>query len=264
MKSTAQFTLNGRPASLDTDDDRMLLWVLRTDLELTGTKYGCGEGICGACTVVVDGKAVRSCLTLLERVAGKDVVTIEGLARDGKLHPLQQAFIDHGAFQCGYCTSGMLLNAYALLLQQPRPSRDAIVGAHGAQPLPLRRPSDASSPPSRMRSTKWRRAMSAARDRPAHFSNCSAAASSCSFGLELDGLFARSGAPTPRTSTPTCVIGANGRVTVFSGKIEMGQGVMTSQAQMAGRGAGRALWRRSTWCWATPTAARGTWARSAR
>lgn len=128
MKSPIQFTLNGRPQSLDTDGDRLLLWVLRTDLALTGTKYGCGEGICGACTVVVDGEARRSCLTPLKDVAGAEVLTVEGLAKDGKLHPLQQAFIDHGAFQCGYCTSGMLLDAYALLRSDPQPSHDKIVG----------------------------------------------------------------------------------------------------------------------------------------
>jgi aerobic-type carbon monoxide dehydrogenase small subunit (CoxS/CutS family) len=127
MKRSIRFRLNGQPVALDTDDDRMLLWVLRTDLELTGTKYGCGEGLCGACTVIVDGKAVRSCKTSLKKVAGKEIVTIEGLARDGKLHPLQQAFIDHGALQCGYCTSGMLLDAYAFLRKNPKPSRDAIV-----------------------------------------------------------------------------------------------------------------------------------------
>jgi len=127
MKSSIRFTLNGRPITLDTDDDRTLLWVLRTDLDLTGTKYGCGEGSCGACTVIVGGKVVRSCKTALKHVAGKEVVTVEGLARDGKLHPLQQAFIDHGALQCGYCTSGMLLEAVVLLNENPQPSRDAIV-----------------------------------------------------------------------------------------------------------------------------------------
>ncbi|MGZ8831304.1 MAG: (2Fe-2S)-binding protein [Thermoanaerobaculia bacterium] len=127
MKRNIRFRLNGRPASVETDDARMLLWVLRTDLDLTGTKYGCGEGVCGACTVAVDGKAVRSCQAPLASVQGKSVTTIEGLERDGRLHPLQQAFIDHGGFQCGYCTSGVIMNAYALLQSQPRPSRDAIV-----------------------------------------------------------------------------------------------------------------------------------------
>ena len=140
MKTSIRFRLNGKPTILATDDERMLLWVLRTDLELTGTKYGCGTGLCGACTVIVDGKAVRSCQTPLKEVKNQEVVTIEGLARDGhrddidsnrgddgRLHPLQQAFIDHGALQCGYCTPGMLMNAYALLLQGRKPSHAAIV-----------------------------------------------------------------------------------------------------------------------------------------
>jgi len=127
MKTTVQFNLNGKPVSLETDDDRLLLWVLRTDLALTGTKYGCGEGICGACAVVINGEAQRSCLTPLKQVAGAELLTIEGLAKEGQLHPLQQAFIDHGAFQCGYCTSGMLMDAYALLNHEPNPSHDKIV-----------------------------------------------------------------------------------------------------------------------------------------
>lgn len=127
MKRAIHFRLNGRPVTLDTDDGRTLLWVLRTDLDLTGTKYGCGEGICGACTVGVNGVATRACQTALAAVDGKNVVTIEGLERDGKLHPLQQAFIDHGGFQCGYCTSGMLMNAWAFLQKTPHPSRTAIV-----------------------------------------------------------------------------------------------------------------------------------------
>jgi len=127
MKKKIQFGLNGRAVTLDADDEQMLLWVLRTDLALTGTKYGCGEGQCGACTVVVGGKAVRACTTALKHVAGKEVTTIEGLARDGKLHPLQQAFIDHGAFQCGYCTPGMLLEASAFLREHPKPTRQEIM-----------------------------------------------------------------------------------------------------------------------------------------
>jgi aerobic-type carbon monoxide dehydrogenase small subunit (CoxS/CutS family) len=126
MKSPIRFRLNGRPASLDTDDSRKLLWVLRTDLGLTGAKYGCGAGACGACTVLVDGKAVRSCVTPLSAVRNREVTTIEGLAPDGALHPLQQAFLDHGGFQCGYCTSGMILSAAALLHESPAPGREAI------------------------------------------------------------------------------------------------------------------------------------------
>ena len=117
------FRVNGKPVSLDTDEKRSLLWVLRGDLQLTGTKYGCGIGACGACTVVVNGEAKRACQTTLADVNGKSVTTVEGLEKNGKLHPLQQAFIDHGAFQCGFCTSGMLMNAYAYLQKHPHPSR---------------------------------------------------------------------------------------------------------------------------------------------
>lgn len=127
MSAKVQFTLNGRPASVETDPERTLLWVLRTDLQLTGTKYGCGEGQCGACTVVVDGRAVRSCLVPLRSVEGKTVITIEGLAENGKLHPLQSAFVAHDALQCGICIPGMLMNAYALLLRHPDPSREQIL-----------------------------------------------------------------------------------------------------------------------------------------
>lgn len=127
MKRTIRFRLNGKPVSLETESDRTLLWVLRNDYELTGTKYGCGEGVCGSCTVAVDGTAVRSCATPVAAVEGKDVITIEGLEKDGRLHPLQQAFADHGALQCGYCTPGMIMNAYALLQTKKQPSRETIV-----------------------------------------------------------------------------------------------------------------------------------------
>ena len=127
MRDTIRFTLNGKPVTLETDARRALLWVLRTDLELTGTKYGCGVGQCGSCTVVGDGKAVRSCQLNLGFVQGKKVTTIEGLAGGGTLHPLQHAFAEHGGFQCGYCTSGMIVNAYAMLLANPKPSTTEIV-----------------------------------------------------------------------------------------------------------------------------------------
>ena len=127
MAKSIRFQLNGRPVTLDTDENRTLLWVLRTDLELTGTKYGCGEGLCGSCTVLVDGSAVRSCMTSLKDVAGKSVTTIEGLAHGDELHPLQKAFAEHGGFQCGYCTPGMIMNAVGLLGKNPHPSRAAIV-----------------------------------------------------------------------------------------------------------------------------------------
>jgi carbon-monoxide dehydrogenase small subunit len=127
MERTISFTLNGKAARVTTDDERMLLWVLRGDLGLTGTKFGCGEGLCGACTVIVDKQAVRSCATPVKDVAGKQVTTIEGLSQDGRLSPLQDAFVKHHAFQCGYCTSGMIVNAHALLLKTPAPTRAQIV-----------------------------------------------------------------------------------------------------------------------------------------
>ena len=127
MQRTVSFTLNGRPKRLTVDEERMLLWVLRSDLGLTGTKFGCGAALCGACTVIVDKEAVRSCSIRVKDVAGKQVLTIEGLNKDGRLHPLQEAFLKHQAFQCGYCTSGMILNAYALLLKKPRPTRAEII-----------------------------------------------------------------------------------------------------------------------------------------
>jgi aerobic-type carbon monoxide dehydrogenase small subunit (CoxS/CutS family) len=132
MIRPVEFMLNRKRVRLETDDERILLWVLRSDLALTGTKYGCGESHCGACTVVVNGKAVRSCQTLFKEVAGKKVLTIEGLERNGKLHPLQQAFVEHEAFQCGFCTPGMVMNAYALLLERPSPSEaDILRGMEG-------------------------------------------------------------------------------------------------------------------------------------
>ena len=126
MQRTISFTLNGKPARVATDDERMLLWVLRYDLGLTGAKFGCGAALCGACTVIVDRQAVRSCATPVKNVAGKRVLTIEGLGQKD-LHPIQQAFLKHHAFQCGFCTPGMILNAYALLLRTPHPTRDEIV-----------------------------------------------------------------------------------------------------------------------------------------
>jgi aerobic-type carbon monoxide dehydrogenase small subunit (CoxS/CutS family) len=140
MERTISFTLNGKPTSVKVDDQRMLLWVLRSDLGLTGTKFGCGEALCGACSVIVGNEAVRSCVTPAKAVAGKHVLTIEGIGQSG-LHAVQQAFLSHHAFQCGYCTPGMIVNAYALLLKTPHPTREQIVrhmednlcrcGAHG-------------------------------------------------------------------------------------------------------------------------------------
>jgi nicotinate dehydrogenase subunit A len=127
MAETIEFTLNGQSVTVTTDGRRPLLWVLRTDLGLTGTKYGCGQAICGACTVLVDNKALRSCVQPVRNVAGKEVLTIEGLSRNGELHPLQKAFVEHDALQCGFCTPGMILTAYGLLQQNPEPTREEII-----------------------------------------------------------------------------------------------------------------------------------------
>ncbi len=127
MPNATTFTLNGKPVRLATDAQRSLLWVVRTDLKLTGTKYGCGEGHCGACTVLVNHVAQRSCLLKLKDVSGQEVVTIEGLAQNGKLHPVQKAFVEHDALQCGYCTPGMILTGVALLHANPQPTREQIV-----------------------------------------------------------------------------------------------------------------------------------------
>ncbi len=127
MSRTIRFKLNGQPKSLIVDRDRMLLWVLRTDFALTGAKYGCGEGFCGACTVLVDNEAVRSCQYPVSDIEGKEVITIEGLAESGKLHPLQKAFVHHDALQCGFCTPGMVLNAYSLLMKNPNPTKEEII-----------------------------------------------------------------------------------------------------------------------------------------
>jgi aerobic-type carbon monoxide dehydrogenase small subunit (CoxS/CutS family) len=127
MTDTISLTLNGKPTTLRVDRHRPLLWVLRTDLDLTGAKFGCGQGICGACTVLIDAEAVPACQTLVGEVAGSDVVTIEGLAQNGKLHTIQEAFVAHDALQCGFCTPGMILKAYSLLMSNPAPSHSDII-----------------------------------------------------------------------------------------------------------------------------------------
>lgn len=127
MTKLIRFSFNGKSTALEVDEERMLLWVLRTELGLTGTKFGCGEGFCGSCTVLVDGRPERSCQLPMSDVAGRKIVTIEGLAKDGKLNPVQMAFVDHDALQCGFCTPGMILNAYGLLLENPKPTRQQIL-----------------------------------------------------------------------------------------------------------------------------------------
>lgn len=121
--------INGAECQVDVPPDRKLLYVLRDNLGLTGTKYGCGEGMCGACTVLLDGKPVRSCLTPLSAVRGKKITTIEGLERHGQLHPVQEAFLRAEAFQCAYCTSGMIMSTVALLKQNPKPTETEIIRA---------------------------------------------------------------------------------------------------------------------------------------
>ena len=122
-----ELNINGRRQWIDVDRDEPVLAVLRNNFALTGTKYGCGEGQCGACTVLLDGKPVRSCQITVASAANKQITTIEGLERDGRLHPLQQAFIEETAMQCGYCTAGMIMAGVALLNTTPNPSRDDIV-----------------------------------------------------------------------------------------------------------------------------------------
>lgn len=129
MSSGVSFILNGKNVNLQEDDGRPLLWVLRTDLGLTGTKYGCGEGHCGSCRILLDKEVFPSCQLSLGDVAGRSVTTIEGLAKNGSLHPVQRAFVKEEALQCGYCTPGMIMTALALLYKNPSPGEDEILAA---------------------------------------------------------------------------------------------------------------------------------------
>ena len=126
MTVPLDLTINGRRHHIEADPSKTLLSVLREDVDLTGTKYGCGEGQCGACTVLLDGRPVRSCLTAVSAVGDRPVTTIEGLERDGTLHPVQAAFLAEGALQCGYCTAGMIMSAVGLLNRQGAPADDDI------------------------------------------------------------------------------------------------------------------------------------------
>jgi aerobic-type carbon monoxide dehydrogenase small subunit (CoxS/CutS family) len=129
MEQATQFTLNDTSVRVTADGERRLLWVLRSDLGLTGSKCGCGEGYCGACTVLVDGEPTHACQIPLKDVQGRNVVTIEGLAKNGTLHPVQQAFVEHDALQCGFCTPGMIMRAVALLQTNVTPNRSEILAA---------------------------------------------------------------------------------------------------------------------------------------
>ena len=126
MKKQINLKVNGEEHDIEIEPNRLLLQVLRDNLGLTGTKEGCSIGVCGACSVIIDGRLVSSCLTLAAGCAGKNIETIEGLAKDGKLHPLQQAFIEYGGFQCGICTPGQIMAAKALLDENPNPSEDEV------------------------------------------------------------------------------------------------------------------------------------------
>jgi aerobic-type carbon monoxide dehydrogenase small subunit (CoxS/CutS family) len=127
MDEKIRFKLNGKATEITTDPNQTLLSVLRNQLGLTGTKYGCGTGFCGSCTVLIDKEATRSCMLPVGDIAGKDVITIEGLGRGGKLHPVQKAFIEHDALQCGYCTPGMIMTAAAMLMKNPALTRQEII-----------------------------------------------------------------------------------------------------------------------------------------
>ena len=129
MATLTTLNVNGRERRVDADGERSLLSVLREDLDLTGAKYGCGEGQCGSCTVLVDGSPVRSCLMRAGAAAGKRITTIEGLEKNGRLHPVQDAFVQTGAMQCGFCTPGMVMSAVALLRKTPRPTDEQIIEA---------------------------------------------------------------------------------------------------------------------------------------
>jgi aerobic-type carbon monoxide dehydrogenase small subunit (CoxS/CutS family) len=127
MEETLRFTLNGKKTEVLIDLTQNLLWVLRNHFGLTGTKYGCGMGFCGACTILIDNEPMRSCMLPVGEIAGKKVVTIEGLEKKGKLHPVQKAFIEHDALQCGFCTPGMIMTATGLLIKNPSPTRQQII-----------------------------------------------------------------------------------------------------------------------------------------
>ncbi len=127
MEKLVGFNLNGKKTEITIDPTLSLLWVLRDRFGLIGTKYGCGEGTCGSCTVLIDNVAYRSCTLQVGDIANQSIITIEGLSKNGHLHPLQKSFIDNDALQCGYCTPGMIMNAYGLLLANPEPSRQEVI-----------------------------------------------------------------------------------------------------------------------------------------
>ena len=126
-EESIRFTLNGKKTEITIDPTLTLLWVLRDQFGLTGTKYSCGSGYCGACTIIINNEAVRSCAMKVGEISGSEIITIEGLSNKEKLHPLQKAFVENDALQCGFCTPGMIMNAYGLLLNNPEPTREEII-----------------------------------------------------------------------------------------------------------------------------------------
>jgi aerobic-type carbon monoxide dehydrogenase small subunit (CoxS/CutS family) len=132
MIESINFKLNAKLINLTVNTERILLWVLRSDIGITGPKYGCGEGLCGACTVLVDGEAILACQTAVKEVRRKEIITIEGLNKDGNLNPIQKAFVKYDALQCGFCTPGMILKAYSLLSENPAPTRKEIIDGMNA------------------------------------------------------------------------------------------------------------------------------------
>jgi len=129
MKQSISFKLNGQEVTINVSGEESLLNVIRTYLDKTGTKFGCGMGHCGACTVIIDKEPLRACMISVEDVSGKEILTIEGLSSEGSLHPIQKAFVAHDALQCGFCTPGMIMNAYGLLIKNPEPTREYIISS---------------------------------------------------------------------------------------------------------------------------------------
>ena len=230
MARVTELLVNGGRRRIDADSDRTLLSVLRDDLDLTGTKFGCGEGQCAACTVLVDGVATKSCLTKVGAVAGKRIVTIEGLAPEGKLHPVQQAFLDADALQCGYCTPGMILGAVALLGRTPNPSEAEIVERHERAHLPVRHVSAGGA----------RDPVGGGERRPGMKRRDFFAVLGGGIVVLLDDEIYAQETGGPRRGAAGAVpveigawlhIGETGVVTVYTGKVEVGQNARTSLTQ---------------------------------
>ena len=260
--ATIRLAINGKPYTVDTDPQTSLLSVLREQLDLTGSKYGCGEGQCGACTVLIDGKAQRSCVTKVGTVAQKQITTIEGLASGEQLHPVQEAFLDAGAMQCGYCTSGMIMSAVALLKRNPAPRESEIVDFMdgnicrcGTYPRIVAAIQKAAGGRGRERGNERDERQAQVPLEPERYELTAAAP----YRFDLDrreffkflgagvlvvsvltpavaaqesgGARQRRGDSLPKEIDAWLHIGENGKVTVYTGKVEMGQNIRTSLSQ---------------------------------